>query len=87
MKIVALYRPNTDHERTVTDYQRDFLQRTGQEIELVSLDTVEGSDMARLYDVTSYPALLAVTDEGVLKQMWQSELLPLMDEVQAYTLA
>lgn len=86
MKILALYRPNTDHERTVTDYNRDFERRTGHSLEIVSLDTIEGASMARLYDVTSYPAILAVTDEGVLKQVWQDELLPLMNEVQAYLL-
>jgi hypothetical protein len=86
MKIIALYRPNTDHERTVTDYQRDFKHHTGHDIELVSLDAVEGDGMAKLYDVTSYPAVLAVTDEGVLKQLWQGEVMPLMNDVQAYLL-
>jgi len=86
MKILALYRPETDHERLVLDYQRDFEYRTGKKIELISLDTIEGDTKARLYDVTQYPAILAVTDAGVLKQLWQGEILPLMNDVQAYLL-
>jgi len=42
--------------------------------------------MAKLYDVTSYPAILAITDTGILKELWQSEHLPLMNDVQAYLL-
>jgi hypothetical protein len=87
MKILVLYRPETDHERTVLDYQRDFKYRTGQDLELVSLDTIEGADMAKLYDVTNYPAIIAVTDDGILKQVWQGEVLPLMNDVQGYLLA
>jgi hypothetical protein len=87
MKVIALYRPNTDHERTVLDYQRDFEHKTGKTIELISLDTVEGDAMAQLYDATNYPVILAVTDDGVLKEMWQGEIMPLMNDVQAYLLA
>jgi len=86
MKIIALFRPNTDHERTVLDYQRDFEQHTGKKIELVSLDTIDGDSMAKLYDVVNYPAILAITDTGILKELWQSEHLPLMNDVQAYLL-
>lgn len=40
--------------------------------------------MARLYDVTSYPAVLATRDSGEMLALWQGDQLPLMNEVAAY---
>jgi hypothetical protein len=84
MKVVALYRPNSEFARTVEEYATDFERRKGRSIELVNLDTVEGSDMARLYGIVQYPALLAIRDDGQLLKEWQGERFPLMDEVAGY---
>ena len=84
MKVFILYRPNSEHERLVTDFVRDFTQRTQNEIELISLDTVEGSDKARLYDVVRYPAVLAVNEAGVIQKLWQGEV-PLINELSYFT--
>lgn len=84
MKVVALYRPNSEFARTVEEYARDFERQRGKAIEKVSLDTVEGSDMARLYGIVQYPALLAIRDDGQLLREWQGERFPLMDEVAGY---
>lgn len=84
MKAVALYRPNSEFARVVEEYARDFERRGGQALELVSLDTVEGADIARLYGIVQYPALLVIRDDGQLLKDWQGELLPLMDEVNGY---
>jgi hypothetical protein len=88
MRIVVLYRPHSEHEGRVLDYVRDYKTRhPGMEPELVSLDTREGDDIARLYGVYSYPAILAVSRDGSLMQMWQDEQLPLMNEIDAYAFA
>lgn len=87
MNISILYRPNSEHERLVLDYQRDFKQRSARDIELVSLDTVEGDELAKIYGVDVYPTIIVRDDEGVLQHMWQGDTLPLMDEVLAYAIA
>lgn len=84
MKALALYRPKSEFARMVEEYARDFERQRGQTIELVSLDTVEGADMARLYGIVQYPALLVIRDDGQLLKEWQGERLPLMDEVASY---
>lgn len=84
MRVVALYRPQSEFARVVEEYARDFERQRGKVIELVSLDTVEGSDMARLYGINQYPALLAIRDDGQLLKDWQGERFPLMDEVAGY---
>jgi hypothetical protein len=85
MRIIALYHPKSDHEGLVMDYARDYKGRTGVDLELVSLETEEGAEMARLYGVTVYPALLAIQNDGHLQQVWQGQVLPLMSEVEAYS--
>ena len=69
----------------ILDFQRDFRMRTGYEIELVSLDDRDGADKARVYDITQYPALVALDDRGSLRKVWQGDKLPLMNEVSFYT--
>lgn len=83
MKVIALYRPDSEFARIVEDYVRDYERKSGFVIELLSLDTADGSDMARLYDIVRYPALLALRDDAQLIQSWQGEMLPLMSELDA----
>jgi hypothetical protein len=40
--------------------------------------------MAKVYDITQYPAFLAIKDDGQLEQMWQGEMMPLMNEIDYY---
>lgn len=84
MKASILYHPNAEFSRMVEQYVKDFARFHQQEIELVSLETREGADMARLYDIVRYPALLVVDGRNALARQWQGDKLPLMDEVVSY---
>jgi hypothetical protein len=42
--------------------------------------------MAKVYDITQYPAFLAIKDDGQLEQMWQGESMPMMNELDYYTM-
>jgi hypothetical protein len=84
MPVFILYRPNSDHERAVTEYARDFFHETGHELELVSTETKEGAEKAKLYDIVRYPTVVATAEDGRMLQMWQEDLLPLRNEVAAY---
>jgi hypothetical protein len=85
MRIVFLYRPKSEHEGKVLDYIREYKMRHPDlEPELMDVDSVEGSDMAQLYGIYSYPAILAISRDGSLQQLWQEEYLPLMNEIDAY---
>lgn len=79
-----LYRPNSEHARSVEEYVRDFQHQRGKVIELMSLDTVEGAEKANLYGLMQYPAIIAVREDGQLLRDWQGSNLPLMDEVAGY---
>jgi hypothetical protein len=84
MKVAVIYRSQTENERLVLDFERDYFHRTGRELTLYDLNTREGADLAELYDVVRYPAVLAISNDGSLLQLWQGEILPLMSDVMYY---
>lgn len=89
MRLLILYRPNSEHSTRVEEFAHDFQSRhdIGKKLELVSLNTRDGAATASLYDVISYPAILALADDGSLLNSWQGDTLPLMDEVAGYLTA
>lgn len=85
MRTVILYHPNSDLAGRAEDYKSEFESRhQAKQIELLSLETVSGAELAKLYDVVRYPALLVIAGDGNLQKMWQDQPFPLMDEVTAY---
>jgi hypothetical protein len=86
MRIVILYRPRSEHEGSVISYTQEYKRVKRVELELVSLDSREGSEIARLYGITQYPAVLALAENGSLQKFWQGEMLPTMNELEYYTL-
>lgn len=84
MKLVVLYRSNTEQERSVLEFEHDYNHLTGHSLILYDLNTRDGTAMASLYDVVSHPAVLALAGDGQLLQMWQGDMLPLMNEVMYY---
>ena len=85
MKVVILYHPNAEFAGLAEDFKRDFESRhQDRKVDLISLETVEGAEMAKLYDVVRYPAILVVANNGSLQKLWQDRPFPLFDEVAAY---
>lgn len=85
MKVIILYRPNSEHGRVVETYISDFQRRHPSEhLEVLSIDSRDGSAMASLYDVMQYPSILVLQSDGSLHKCWQGSQLPLMEEVVAY---
>jgi hypothetical protein len=87
MRIVILYHPNSEFAGKSEDFKRDFEAKySDKKVELISLETVEGADMAKLYDVVRYPAILVISGESHLQKFWQDQPFPLIDEVAAYAI-
>lgn len=86
--MLVLYRPNSEHGRIVEEFIHDFQRRHADErMEILNVDSREGSAMASLYDVMQYPAVLVVQDDGFIQRSWAGDNLPLMDEVASYARA
>ncbi|HET7320548.1 MAG TPA: hypothetical protein VFI84_03125 [Candidatus Saccharimonadales bacterium] len=85
MKIVVLYRPNSEHGRVVEQFIHDYQNTHGTgKMEVLNLDSREGTATASLYDVMRYPSILALREDGQLLRSWEGEPMPLMDELAAY---
>lgn len=84
MRAAILYHPHSEHGGMVEDYVHDFERFKGKRLEKISLETIEGAEMARLYDAVRYPAILVIGPDGALQKMWQAPMMPMMDEVDAY---
>lgn len=90
MKLLILYRPNSEYasevEAFVRDFQRQFYE-AGKKIEMVSMDSREGVSKSELYDIMQFPAILAVQNDGTLINVWLGLPLPLMNDVAGYAQA
>ncbi|HSW99577.1 MAG TPA: hypothetical protein VLH38_00925 [Patescibacteria group bacterium] len=86
MKLLVLYRPDSEHSTDVETFVRDFQRQyeAGRKIELLSLNTRDGAATASLYDIMTYPAILALANDGSVLNVWQGAPLPLMAEVAGY---
>jgi hypothetical protein len=86
MKVLILYRPDSEHATRVETFVRDFEHQhdsLSNKVELLSVNTRDGTATASLYDIWAFPTILILGDDGRVVNIWQGEL-PLMTEVAAY---
>lgn len=83
MRVVCVWRRESDYGRSVEEWLRDFERRKGEEgvIEEMDPDTREGVEFCRVYDVVEYPTILALDDKGAVLGSWRGKMLPTFDEV------
>lgn len=84
MKAVVIFKEQTDYARTVFDYLRDFERQTGRKLETLNPETPDGAQFCRVYDVVEYPTILALSDSGMLQNMWRGLPLPTISELSYY---
>lgn len=84
MRVIAIFRDNTDYAHPVFDFLRDFKHQTGHQIETLDPDTAEGIHFCDAYGIVEYPTLIAVSDGGIMQNMWRGLPLPTISEVSYY---
>lgn len=84
MRVFCLYRPNSEHERALGELNRELMRRYNTQLELISMDLVEGDNLAQVYDVWAFPACLAIDQDGRLQYAWLDGQLPLINELSYY---
>lgn len=86
MKTVIIYRPISEHGRKVDEFVHELTGRYPElKVELLDIDARDGNAMATLYDITSYPAIMALHDDGTAANVWQGSNLPLLQDVAGYS--
>ena len=84
MRVVVIYKDQTDYARTVTDYLRDFQHQTGHDLETLNPETLDGIQFCQTYDIIDYPTIIAISDDSVMQNSWRGLPLPTISELSYY---
>ena len=84
MRVVIVYKIESDHAREVLDYLDDMKRASGKELEELDPDTADGAHFCRTYDIVEYPTIVALDYSGQLQNMWRGRPLPTISEVSYY---
>ena len=84
MRVVIISKDATDYARSVEEWLREFQRRTGRELEVLNPDSPAGISFCTTYDIVEYPSVIALTDDGVMQQLWAGTQLPTISEVSYY---
>ncbi len=84
MKVVIVYKNESDHARAVLDFLRDFERQTTHVLETVDPETADGEQFCRAYDIVQYPTVVALSDDSIMQNMWRGLPLPTISEVSYY---
>lgn len=61
-----------------------ILVKTGQVLEEMSPDSIEGNNFCEVYDIVEYPTIIALSDSGQMQNLWRGLPLPTISEVSFY---
>ncbi len=84
MRVVVVYKNESDHARDVLDYLRDFKRQTGHDIETLDPEQPAGEQFCRAYDIVEYPTVIALSDDSHMQNLWRGLPLPTISEVSYY---
>ena len=87
MKVVVLYRPNSEYARAVEDFLRGLREVHNldeRHLKVLDYDSRDGSALASIYDIMTQPAILVTNDDGGYIKHWEGSKLPLQEEVTGY---
>lgn len=81
--IYILYRPNSEHERSVENFNK-LLEDRRIKSELINVDSREGAVKSQAYGIMEYPAVIAAREtNGQALQLWTGNL-PTVSDVEFY---
>lgn len=85
MKAVILYQPNSELESSVNEYVREFGRETGKTIALTDSNSIQGVEIAKLYDIMQFPAIIVFKDDGSFIESWvERDKWPTASELSYY---
>ncbi len=84
MRVVVLYKQQTDTTRQVEEFMADFYRQTGRQLESMDPESPDGVSFCTAYDILEFPSLIAISDNGQLQNYWSGLPLPTISEVSYY---
>ena len=88
MRVVVIYKRETDYGREVEEWTHELRARdTKNIVQEVDPETRDGESLAQAYEVMQYPTVMALDDAGRVLASWKGLPLPRLDEVSYYLTA
>ncbi|TAL14908.1 hypothetical protein EPN95_01625 [Patescibacteria group bacterium] len=84
MRVVIVYKNDSDSARDVLDFLRDFKRQTGHDLQTLEPESPDGEQFCRAYDIVEYPTVIALSDDSVMQNTWTGLPLPTISEVSYY---
>lgn len=84
MKVIVFSREKEDYTSLVDVFLSDFERQTGHCLEVVDPYSIEGVSLSEAYGLMEFPTIIAVSDGGVMQNMWRGTPLPAINEVAYY---
>lgn len=84
MRVVVVYKEQTDYARQVIDYLRDFEHQTGRTLDTMDPESAAGVEFCKVYDIMELPTMIALSDDGLMQNTWVGLPLPTISEVSYY---
>jgi len=84
MRVVVVYKEESDYARSIIEYLRDFEHQTGHILETLNPETPAGIDFCLAYDIIEYPTMIALSEDGMVQNSWRGIPLPTISEVSYY---
>lgn len=84
MRVIVIYKEQSDHARSVDTFMHDFTRQTGKTLEVMDPETREGIMFCQTYDIMQYPTMVCIDDNGIMQNMWAGLPLPTISEVSYY---
>lgn len=84
MRVLVIYKEETDYARQVNDFIFDFKRQTGHDLETLNPESNDGISFCSAYDILEFPTLVAISDDGQVQNQWRGLPLPTLSEVSYY---
>jgi len=76
----------SEHSRSVDEFLHEFYRRTSRNLETIDPESRRGAELCRAYDIVEYPSVLALAENGEVRNLWRGIPMPLIDEVSYYAI-
>ena len=81
MRVVIVVKRESEYFREAEEWQMDFSRETGNEVEMIDPETIEGEIFASTRDIMQYPSIVVLGGNGEVIKKWSGSPLPQFDQV------
>lgn len=81
MRIVVVVKRQSEYFREADEWRVEFSRETGQTVEIVDPETIEGEIFASARDIMQYSCVVVLGAGGEVVKKWSGSPLPQFDQV------